>query len=285
MKKIGLVVKMTNPDAVKLAADVAEWLMAKGADVYGDDMLADEVAVITPAGREDLADTVDAMVVLGGDGTMLYAARLIRGKKVPILGANMGGLGFLTAIKVEELYANLERVVNDNFETEERMMLEVNVIRDGSSVATYNILNDVAIKGKVARLVKLETSINNEYVTTFRVDGLIIATPTGSTAYALSASGPILYPTIHSIIVVPICPFNLTNRPVVIPDWMEVEATIDPTSPETDLTLDGQIDFRLKGNDTIKVKRAAESVYLVKCEGKGYFDILRERLAWEGRKE
>jgi NAD+ kinase len=220
--------------------------------------------------------------VLGGDGTMLLAARIVDGRKIPILGVNLGSLGFLTSISVDEIYKVLEKMLKDECpELEERMMLSVDVMRGGEKVASYKVFNDAVIKGTIARLVKLETRINREYVTTYRADGLIIATPSGSTAYSLSAAGPILYPTIHSIIVVPICPFNLTNRPVVIPDWMNVEVGLGEEQSRVELTIDGQIDIPLFGGDRVDIKRAETNVYLVKCEARSYFAILRERLMWE----
>ncbi len=280
MKSAGIVAKLGNPEAIALSSDVAEWLKQRGIEAYGDSELCKRIDTIRNVSREDISKKVDFIVVLGGDGTMLYAARLVGGAKIPILGVNMGGLGFLTAIKVEEVFKNLERVLDGNFETEERMMLSVEV-RRGSRNFDYLVLNDAAIKSKIARLCSLEATIDNEFVTTYRADGLIVATPTGSTGYSLSASGPILYPTIHSIIVAPICPFNLTNRPVVVPDWMVVELRVTEDCSSVELTLDGQIDMPLNPGDLVKVKRAEASVYLVKCEGKGYFDILRERLMWE----
>ncbi|MEK7314408.1 MAG: NAD(+)/NADH kinase, partial [Deltaproteobacteria bacterium] len=285
--KLGIVAKMTNPEAIRLSGEVAAWLKERGIEVYGDTELAKRANNITACDRKDLADLIDSMVVLGGDGTILYAARLLSGKKITVLGVNMGGLGFLTTVKVNEVYENLEKLIKGDYTLEERMMLSVVITRDEKKYAEYKVLNDVVIKSRMARLIKLATSINKEYVTTYRSDGLIIATPTGSTAYALSAGGPILYPTIHSIIVVPICPFNLMNRPVVVPDWMSVDVSVPPDDSALALTLDGQVDMQLKAGDSIEVKRAAESVYVVagKGKGKGYFDILRERLLWEGKKE
>ncbi|MFZ3072905.1 MAG: NAD(+)/NADH kinase [Thermodesulfobacteriota bacterium] len=283
--KLGIVAKMTNPEAIKLSSEVAAWLKERGVEVYGDTELAKRVDNMIACDRQDLAGLIDAIVVLGGDGTLLYAARLIKGKKVSVLGVNMGGLGFLTTVKVNEVYENLEKLIKGDYKVEERMMLSVVITREGKSYAEYKVLNDVVIKSRMARLLKLATRINKEYVTTYRSDGLIIATPTGSTAYALSAGGPILYPTIHSIIVVPICPFNLTNRPVVVPDWMSVEVSVTTDNSALDITLDGQVDMPLRAGDSIEVKRAAESVYIVAGKGKGYFDVLRERLLWEGKKE
>lgn len=285
MKKIGLVVKTGNEDAVKLGCDIADWFKDKGGSVYVETDLAGSITPSEAIPPMEFKDTVDVMIVLGGDGTMLYVARLLDGRRIPILGVNLGGLGFLTAVKLDEVYPLLERIVADDSKIEERMMLLVEVEREGTVIASHKVLNDMVITGTVARLIRLETRIDEEYVTTYRADGLIVATPTGSTAYSLSAAGPILYPTIHSIIVAPVCPFNMKNRPVVIPDWMTV--TISPSPGQTNivLVLDGQVDVAIKCRDIVRIKRAPESVYLIQYEGKSYFDILRERLMWEVEEE
>lgn len=281
MKKIGIIVKAGNPDAVVFGSEIALWVSERGGEVYCEDYLDGKIKPAKPVPPTEMPSLVDLMVVLGGDGTMLYAARLIDGKKVPILGVNMGGLGFLTAITAKEVFPLFERIFKEECQVEERMMLSVTLTRNGETVSRHKVLNDAVMKGAAARLVRLETRINMEYVTTYRADGLVIATPTGSTAYSLSAAGPILYPTIHSIIVAPICPFNLTNRPVVIPDWMTVDVTVSPGQKDVNLILDGQVDVPLESGDIIKIRRAEQSVYLIRVEGKSYFDILRERLMWE----
>jgi NAD+ kinase len=276
-----MVIKNGSTDAARLGCEIASWVKERGGTVF---VVEGQSWLITPAEAvkdEKLAENINLMVVLGGDGTMLYAARLIDGRKVPIFGVNLGGLGFLTTVSVDEFWGPLERVIECDCPVEERMLLCVELERDGEVISRHNVLNDVVIKGSSARLIRMETRINREYVTTYRADGLIVATPTGSTAYSLSAAGPILYPTIHSIIVVPICPFNLTNRPVVIPDWMSVEVTLCPDQANIGLILDGQVDKPISCGDLIKIKRADKSAYLVKYEGKSYFDILRERLMWE----
>lgn len=285
MKKFGLVVKKGNPKAIGLASEIAAWAVRNNAEIYVEEALSGDVRPSTATSSQKMPELVDVIVVLGGDGTMLSAARLIKGRKVPILGVNMGGLGFLTAITVNEAFLLLERILKDDIILEERMMLSVATLRNGTVVSEHDALNDAVIKGESGRLVRLETRINREYVTTYRADGLIMATPTGSTAYSLSAAGPILYPTIHSIIVAPICPFNLTNRPVVIPDWMTVDVALMPPHGNTALILDGQVDIPLSQGDVVQVKRSASSVYLVRYDGKGYFDILRERLMWEVKEE
>lgn len=281
MKRIGMVVKTGSPEAAGLGCEIASWIADRGGEVLVVESLKDVVRPARALKDEELADSIDLMIVLGGDGTMLYAARILDGRKVPIFGVNLGGLGFLTAVTADEFMAPLERIVDGECPVEERMLLSVELERDGTVISRNTILNDAVIKGTSARLIRMETRINREYVTTYRADGLIVATPTGSTAYSLSAAGPILYPTIHSIIVVPICPFNLTNRPVVIPDWMSVEVTLCPDQTNIGLILDGQVDMPISCGDLIKIKRADKSAYLVKYEGKSYFDILRERLMWE----
>lgn len=283
MKAIGITAKIANPKAVELSSKIAEWLKNKGVECYGDHKLASRVELIKESPQEGtFADAIEAVVCLGGDGTMLYAARLLGGRGVPMLGVNMGGLGFMTApIKAEGIFNLLEDLIAGNVETQERMMLDVRVTRAGEVVAQKRALNDAIIKTTAGRLIKLKVSINKEYVTTYRADGLIISTPTGSTAYSLSAAGPILYPTIHSVILVPICPFNLAHRPVVLSDDMDVEVTVAPDHSDVELTIDGQFDMPLEVGDVIDVRRSKSCIYLIKCSGRSYFEVLRERLLWE----
>lgn len=281
MKRIGVITKPNNPEAIKVCNEVARWLKERSIEIYVDSAVSLDVENIKCCSASELPERVDLIIVLGGDGTILYTARLLNGKKTPILGVNLGGLGFLTAVKRDELYSALEKVIKDEFEVEERMMLSVHLYRDEKIISNYSVLNDVVVKGTLARLISLETRINEEYVNTYRADGLIVATPTGSTAYSLSTGGPILYPTIHSIILAPICPFNLTNRPVVIPDWMNIKVIIRGKQCKPFLTVDGQVDQPLEDGDVIDIKRAESSIYLLKFPGKSYFDILGERLLWE----
>jgi len=285
VKKAGLIVNESNSKALSFGCELAAWIRECGGELYVTDGLASRIAPSIAAGPtpDELFNSIDVLIVLGGDGTMLRAARLVAGRDIPILGINLGGLGFLTSVTVKEARAMVKKVLGGDFSIEQRMMLSVEHRRGGKVVSTYTVLNEAVVKGLSVRLIRLETSINREYVTTYRADGLIVATPTGSTAYALSASGPILYPTIHSITVAPICPFNLMNRPVVIPDWMIVDITVCPEQDRIALVLDGEQDTSLECGDVITVKRADTSVYLIKYEGKSYFDILRQRLMWDAR--
>jgi NAD+ kinase len=224
------------------------------------------------------------IIVLGGDGTLLSVARLVGDHDVPILGVNLGGLGFLTEITLEELYRVLEKVVQGDFITNERVVLNASVIRRGERLAEFLVLNDAVInKGALARIIDLETTINGEYLTTFKSDGLILSTPTGSTAYNLSAGGPIVYPSLHCIIITPICPHTLTNRPIMVPDDVEIRATLKTKQQEVILTLDGQQGFTLEFEDIVEVKKSEGHIYLIKSPYRHYFEVLREKLKWGGR--
>jgi NAD+ kinase len=224
------------------------------------------------------------IIVLGGDGTLLSVARLVGDHEVPILGVNLGGLGFLTEITLEELYRVLERVVQGDFVTDERVVLNAAVIRRGERMVEFTVLNDAVInKGALARIIDLETTINGEYLTTFKSDGLIISTPTGSTAYNLSAGGPIVYPSLHCIIITPICPHTLTNRPIMIPDDVEIRAMLKTKQQEVILTLDGQQGFTLEFEDVVEVRKAEGHILLIKSPYRHYFEVLREKLKWGGR--
>lgn len=227
---------------------------------------------------------VDLIIVLGGDGTLLSVARLVGSRDVPILGVNLGGLGFLTEITLDDLFPTLESVLRGDYAVSQRLMLIIHVHRQGERIAEYVVLNDAVInKGAMSRIVDLETYINGEYVTTFRCDGLIISTPTGSTAYCLSAGGPIVYPTLHALVLTPICPHTLTNRPIVIPDTVKVEIVQGSAGENVFLTLDGQVGFALRHRDVVEIKRSDRSIGLIASPKKNYYEILRTKLKWGER--
>lgn len=287
MKKIGMIVNDSNPAAIAFGCRLAGWVKEFGGEVFVSAALSPLISpsvVAGEGGMDEFFDAIDVLIVLGGDGTMLRAVKLVAGLDIPVMGINLGGLGFLTSVTVKEAREMAQKVLDGDFSIEQRMMLSVDITREGVNQCSYRVLNEAVVKGLSVRLIRLETSINREYVTTYRADGLIVATPTGSTAYSLSASGPILYPTIHSIIVAPICPFNFMNRPVVIPDWMTVDITVCPDQGSSIvLVLDGEQEVHLKCGDIVSIKRAEMSVYLIKYEGKSYFDILRQRLMWDDK--
>lgn len=290
MKRIGIIAKQNKPEAVTISRQLIEWLKPKGVEVYLEEGLGKAVNLHEAFSsqntmkREEIPAHVEMIIVLGGDGTLLSVARLVGHHQVPILGVNLGGLGFLTEITLDELYQVLERVLQGDFTADERVVLNTAVIRRGERLTEFMVLNDAVInKGALARIIDLETTINGEYLTTFKSDGLIISTPTGSTAYNLSAGGPIVYPSLHCIIITPICPHTLTNRPIMIPDDVVVRAVLKSKQQEVVLTLDGQQGFVLEFEDVVEVKKAHGRILLIKSPYRHYFELLREKLKWGER--
>ncbi len=283
MKKIGIIGKTGKPETLDIVTELAPWLKSKGHEVYVDIENA-TVMNIEGTPRSQMSSLVDMIIVLGGDGTMIGVARLVAEKGIPILGVNTGGLGFLTAVSRDELYEVLDRVLDDDCRVEERIMLNACVLRHSECIAEYIVMNDVVVnKGALARIIDLETYVNSAYISTFKADGLIISTPTGSTAYALSAGGPILYPTLNSIVLAPICPHTLTNRPIVLPDDVKIEIMLRSRNEDVFLTLDGQMGFSLRQNDIIEIKKSQYRARLyIPCE-RDYFEIIRTKLKWGER--
>ena len=231
---------------------------------------------------QEAARKADLAVVVGGDGTLLAAARLLGDKQVPILAINYGGLGFLTEVTLEEMYPALEQVLAGHFATEERMMMDVAVSRAKKSLATYRALNDIVInRGILSRMIALEARVDGHEVARFRSDGLIVATPTGSTAYNLSAGGPIIFPTMHAMVLTPICSHTLTNRPIVLPPDVQIEITLQSSQEEeVHVTVDGQVGLKLQPGDLLTIVKSAVVVRLVSPTDKNYFDVLRGKLKW-----
>ena len=290
MKRIGIIAKQNKPEAIPVVRNLVEWLQPKKIEVYMEEGMVKQFHPplagphLNSVEREDIPTKAEMIIVLGGDGTLLSVARLVGDHDVPILGVNLGGLGFLTEITLEELYRVLEKVVQGDFITDERVVLNASVVRRGERMAEFIVLNDAVInKGALARIIDLETTINGEYLTTFKSDGLILSTPTGSTAYNLSAGGPIVYPSLHCIIITPICPHTLTNRPIMIPDDVEIRAMLKTKQQEVILTLDGQQGFTLEFEDIVEVKKAEGHIFLIKSPYRHYFEVLREKLKWGGR--
>jgi NAD+ kinase len=285
MQRIGIVVKPRKEEAAPILSGLVAWLRARGKDV----LLDAEAAGLCPdagpgAPRQAIAAQADLVVVLGGDGTLLSVARLLAGREVPILGVNLGGLGFLTEVTVPELLPTLEAVVESRFAVARRMTLAARVLREGRPIAAHVALNDAVIsKTAPSRIVELETTVNGEFVTSYRADGLIVATPTGSTAYCLSAGGPIIYPSLPALVVIPICPHTLTNRPLVLADSAVIEVRPRSVGEEIHLTVDGQVDVGLHGGDVVELRRGPHSVALVKSSRLNYFEILRTKLKWGER--
>lgn len=279
--RIGVVAKTTTGEKSAVISDIVNWLISKGADVVLDSEVAKFIGKEGGISKTKLADRIDVMLVLGGDGTFISAARLVVKKNVPVLGVNLGGLGFLTEVSVDDAKRVLENLLKGDFVTENRMLLIAHVHRHDERIADCSILNDIVInKGALARIIQLEMHINGNYVCSYRADGLIISTPMGSTAYSLSAGGPIVHPVMSSIIVTPICAHSLTNRPLVVPDDSRIRAVVKETNGEVFLTLDGQVGFSIEKGDVIEVKKAETQLKVIKSPLRNYYEILRTKLRW-----
>ncbi|MFZ4857250.1 MAG: NAD(+)/NADH kinase [Desulfuromonadaceae bacterium] len=285
MQKIAIFAKMHDPRCQGIASDLIQWLEARERTPLVEPSLARLIGCPDTLTEEEIRDQADLVVVLGGDGTLISVARLFSDKDVPILGVNLGSLGFLTEITVEELYPRLELCLQSAPRVSARMMLMVTLLREGKPQEVYHVLNDVVInKGAMARIVDLETKINRQFLTTYKADGLIVATPTGSTGYSLSAGGPIIQPQMCCIVITPICPHTLTNRPIVVTDEAIISVTIKSSFEEkVYLTLDGQVGIELQEGDSVEVRKALNKTSLVVSRSRDYFELLRTKLKWGER--
>ena len=284
MEKVGILLKRNKPEAIEITRELIRWFNERHIAVYLEDEVAGQFEGTAGCPKEALPSRVEGIIVLGGDGTLLSVVRLMGENQVPILGVNLGGLGFLTEITLDNLYKVLEGLIQGDYKCHRRMTLHIHVFRKGEMVANFTVLNDAVInKGTLARIIDLETTINGEYLTTFKADGLIISTPTGSTAYSLSAGGPIVYPSLQTIVITPICPHTLTNRPIIIPDDAVIKATLNSKNEEVILTLDGQVGFSLQFGDTIEVRKGGNAILLIESPYKSYFEVLRTKLRWGER--
>ncbi|RLB68782.1 MAG: NAD(+) kinase [Deltaproteobacteria bacterium] len=284
MRTIGIVIKRNNTKALEVGVSLSSWLGKQGIKTVFSQELSRGIPGSQAMELAEIPRHADVIVVLGGDGTLLSVARLVNSYDVPILGVNLGSLGFLTAITLDELYTVMADILENRFQVSERMMLAARVHRQGKTISSYAVLNDLVInKGALARIIELETTIDQGYLTTFKADGLIISTPTGSTGYSLSAGGPIVYPTLDSIIVSPICPHMLTNRPLLVPPEAQIETILASEGGDVSLTLDGQIGFTLQQYDRISVTRAEHTIKLIISPTTTYFEVLRTKLKWGER--
>lgn len=279
-RRVGIIGK-EKPQALQLAADLSAWLQARNVEVLVDAEMAKLAGLPNAVARSALPGQVDLILVLGGDGTLLSVARLVGSHGTPVLGINLGSLGFLTEVAVDEVYPSLERVLNGEGHCERRMMLTCRVFRGAEVIAENHILNDVVInKGALSRLIELETVVDGMLVTTYRADGLIVSTPTGSTAYNLSAGGPMIHPTMECMVLTPICPFTLTNRTIVLGAGADLFITLVSESGDCFLTLDGQVGFGLQLGDRVEVRRAPYDFMLLRSLTRSYYEIARTKLKW-----
>ena len=287
IQRVGVVVKRHQPDALQTLCRLTEWLHQHGISLVGGPEIEREriehetgcaVEVVT---EDQLAGSVDLILVLGGDGTMIATARMVGDTDVPVMGVNYGGLGYLAEFRIEELFPALESILRGEYKLEKRVMLAVELFRGEDNVSRNRVLNDVVInKSALARIIEIEAYLNRQFVNSFRADGLIVSTPTGSTAYNLSAGGPVIYPSMNAIVITPICPFTLSNRPIVVPDDAEIELRLKTEEEEVALTLDGQVGFPLKVEDRVVIRKSQTTFNIVQPTNRNYFDVLRDKLRW-----
>ena len=283
IQKIGMVANIEKAKIAQHAKSLKEWLEEKGVEVFLNAEIAGKMGLENGLKWDELARKSQLLVVLGGDGTMLRAARHVARHNVPILGINMGSFGYLTEVNLNEMHSTLELILRDKFEVEKRMMLSV-AIKHGKNITNVgHVLNDVVInRGNLSRMIELETAVDAEYLTTYKGDGLIISTPTGSTAYSLSAGGPIVFPEKDLIIINPICPHTLTNRPIIFPEDANLEITLWSKERGATLTLDGQESYSLSSGDVVTIKKSKFVTKLVLSPHRSYWEILRSKLGWGG---
>lgn len=289
LRQIGIVIKHQHYDAAKLALEIAELLIRQGYEVYFCDESSEvlekggtkETKKVKVVKKADLPKKVDLILVLGGDGTYLSAARLMKDVSIPILGINMGTLGFLTEVRKEEMFDALQKILETKtLQVSERMMLEVKMIRKGKVIIQDLVVNDAVItKGAIARIIGMKINVDGEWANTVRADGLIVCTPTGSTAYSLAAGGPIIMPHLSCMLLTPICPHGLTQRTLVLPDDVKVDLELNHIPGHAYLTLDGRDGIDLKYGDIIQINRFKKhKLQVVKSPNRDYFSILREKL-------
>ena len=287
VRRVGVLVKPNQPEALQTICRLAEWCSGRGIKVAGGPRLRrEEIEAETGCAVESLAHgelvrTADLFVVLGGDGTMIGAARLIGDEEKPVVGVNFGTLGYLADFTVEDMIPALELVLAGDYTIDRRLMLAATVERNGERMMHDRVLNDVVIsKSALARIIEIETHVDRKFVNRFRADGLIISTPTGSTAYNLSAGGPVIYPSMNAVCITPICPHTLSNRPLVMPDDAEFELTLKTPREEVALTLDGQVGMPLEYEDRVTVRKSRTGFNLIQAHTRNYFDVLRNKLKW-----
>jgi NAD+ kinase len=287
IRRVGVLIKPHQPEALKTICRLVEWLSARGIALVAGPRVdraqieAETGCVVETLEHEELAASVDMIVVLGGDGTMIATARMLGDREVPVLGINYGTLGYLTELRVEEMLPALEAVLAGSYRLDRRVMLAAQVFRGAEKLMHDRVLNDVVIsKSALARIIEIETWINRQYVNCFRADGLIVSTPTGSTAYSLSAGGPIIYPSMNAVVITPICPHTLSNRPLVVPDEVEIELVLKTPNEEVALTLDGQVGLPLEVEDRVLIRKSRTTFNLIEADSRNYFEVLRGKLRW-----
>ena len=283
INRVGIISKPKMAHAAEIVCGLIRWLDERQIAYRCDHQTAEYAGIDEYFSREETPDDTDLVIVLGGDGTLLSAARVVAGRDIPLFAVNLGHLGFLTAIRVEDLYAELDRALLGEHRIGCRRMVDCEVRRDGKTVGSYSALNDVVItKTDLARMIDLDTHVDNHFVAAYKADGLIIATPTGSTAYSLSAGGPVIFPSVSAFCITPICPHMLTNRPVIVPDTSVIQILVHGEYG-TYLTIDGQVGEPLSKGDLVVCRSSPKTIQLIRPPKMLFFDVLREKLKWGER--
>ncbi len=285
IKKIGIVSKPKKAEIREIVPQLVEWLRERDIEVSFDketgSILESSEKCLT---RNELPGKVDLLIVLGGDGTLLAAARALYRHEVPIFAVNLGDLGFLTVITRDELYPALEGVLSGNYRSERRVQIEGELVRADEVLSTFRALNDVVLnKGAIARIQDFEVYADGEFISNYKSDGLIVSTPTGSTAYSLAAGGPVVSPSVEAFIVTPICAHTLTNRPLVLRDSAHIEIVVKSQREAAYLTVDGQVGIATHSEDIIRVRKSDSVVELIQPPQRNYYEILRQKLKWGER--
>jgi NAD+ kinase len=285
IKRVGIISKPKKTEIREIVPPLCAWLRDRDVEVFID---KETGSIVESSGRSlsrnEMPGQVDLLVVLGGDGTLLATARALSRKPVPILPVNLGGLGFLTVITREELYPTLELVLAGKVQIERRVQIEGELVRTDEVISSFLALNDVVLnKGAIARILDFDVLVDGHFISTYKSDGLIVSTPTGSTAYSLAAGGPIVAPSVEAFIVTPICAHTLTHRPLVLPDTAQIEVVVKSPREAAYLTVDGQVGIAAHSEDIVRLRKAASCVEIVQPPTKDYFEILRQKLKWGER--
>lgn len=284
IRTVGVISKPDTREAKTLVPALLTWLEARGIVLRVDEVTASYAGRTDGMGREDVPKGCQLVIVLGGDGTLLSAARAIGASETPLLAVNLGGLGFLTAITTDELFPELERALHNEHRIAKRRMLSCELHRGGEVISHYEALNDIVItKAHIARMIDLVCNVDAHFVCRYKADGLIVATPTGSTAYSLSAGGPIVFPSVGALCITPICPHTLTNRPVIVSDSSVIQILNLAADGDAYLTIDGQVGEPMKEQDRVICRSSRYSLSLIRPPRMLFFDVLRQKLKWGER--
>ena len=280
---VGIISKPKIARAAEIVCTLTQWLTEHGIQFRCDEQTAAYADLPQSFPREQVPDGTELIIVLGGDGTLLSAARVVAGRDIPLLAVNLGHLGFLTAIQLADFYPHLDRALRGETRVERRAMIDCELVRDAETIASYCALNDVVItKSELARMIDLDTYVGDHFVAAYKADGLIVATPTGSTAYSLSAGGPVIFPSVGAFCITPICPHMLTNRPVIVPDTGTIRI-VNHGDAGIYLTVDGQVGEPLKAGDQVLCHASPNAIQLIRPPKLLFFDVLREKLKWGER--